>query len=77
LSYRKQTNNDDDNDDDCQSGFSVRVVNIWNSLPNWVVANTTNTFKARLDKFWHNQDIVYDFTAQLQGTGSRREILYD
>ena len=26
------------------------MVNIWNSLPNWVVsANTTNTFKARLD----------------------------
>ena len=36
-------------------GFSSRVVNRWNSLPNWVVsANTTNTFKARLDKFWHN-----------------------
>jgi len=35
--------------------FSVRVVNIWNSLPNWIVsANTTDTFKARLDKFWHN-----------------------
>jgi len=28
--------------------FSSRVVNTWNSLPNWVVsANTTNTFKAR------------------------------
>jgi len=47
-----------------------------NSLPNWVVSvNTTNTFKARLDKFWHNQDIVYDFRAQLQGTGSRSEVL--
>ena len=58
--------------------FSVRVVNIWNSLPNWVVsANTTDTFKARLDKFWHNQDIVYDFRAQLQGTGSRSEVLYE
>ena len=44
--------------------FSNRVVNIWKSLPNWVVsANTTNTFKARLDKFWHNQDVVYDFKA--------------
>ena len=54
--------------------FSNRVVNIWNSLPNWVVsANTTSTFKARLDKFWHNQDVVYDFKAQLQGTGSRSE----
>jgi len=29
-------------------------------------ANTTNTFKARLDKFWHNQDILYNFKAQLQ-----------
>jgi len=40
------------------SFFSNRVVNRWNSLPNWVVsANITNTFKARLDKFWHNQDM--------------------
>jgi len=22
-------------------------------------------FKTRLDKHWHNQDIIYDFTAQL------------
>jgi len=58
--------------------FSNRVVNIWNSLPNWVVsANTTNTFKARLDKFWHNQDVVYDCKAQLQGTGSRSACLYE
>ena len=59
-------------------GFSTRVVNTrtWNSLPNWIVsAYTTDTFKARLDKFWHSQDIVYDFGAQLQGTGSRSEVL--
>jgi len=42
-----------------------------------VSANTTNTFKARLDKFWHNQDVVYDFEAQLQGTRSRSECLYE
>jgi len=55
-------------------GFTDRVVNTWNSLPNWVVsANTTNTFKTRLDKFWHSQDIIYNFRAQLQGTGSRSE----
>ena len=54
------------------------MVNIWNSLPNWVVsAYTTDTFKARLDKFWHSQDIVYDFKAQLQGTGSHSEVLYE
>ena len=37
-------------------GFTNRVVNTWNSLPNWVVsANTTNTFKTRLDKFWYTR----------------------
>ena len=57
-------------------GFSNWVVNTWNSLPNWVVsAYTTHTFKARVDKFWHSHDIVYDFRPQLQGTGSRSEVL--
>ena len=44
---------------------------------NWVVsADTTNkVFKTRLDKYWHNQDIIYDFTAQLHGTGSRSELV--
>jgi len=43
-----------------------RVVNTWNSLPKCVAsANTTNTFKTRLDrpKFWHNQDIIYNSRA--------------
>jgi len=31
----------------------------------------------RLDKFWHNQDIIYNFRAQLQGTGSRSKCLYE
>ena len=56
--------------------FTNRVVNTWNSLPNWVVrANTTNTFKTRLDKYWENQDIIYNFQSQLERTGSRSEIL--
>ena len=59
-----------------ESYASRMINNKWNSLPNSVVsANTTNTFKVRLDKFWHNQNIVYDFRAQLQGTGSRSEVL--
>jgi len=37
-------------------------------------ANMTNTFKIRLDKFWWNQEIMYNFWAQLEGTGSRSEI---
>jgi len=39
--------------------------------------NTTITFKTRLDKFWHNQDIIYNFRAQLQGIGSRSEFSYE
>ena len=50
--------------------FTNRVVNIWNSLPNWVVTADST----RLDTFWHNQDIMYDFRSQLEGTGSRSEI---
>jgi len=58
--------------------FSNRLVNTWNSLPNWVVsANTTNTFKARLDKFWYNQDVIYNFRAHLQRTASHSECLYE
>ena len=35
--------------------FINRIVAIWNSSPNTVVsAESTNTFKNRLDKFWAN-----------------------
>ena len=54
--------------------FSARVINIWNSLPNCVVdvsRPTINQFKARLDKFWLHQDILYDYTADLTGIGDR------
>jgi len=52
--------------------FTNRALNIWNSLPNWVVMpDTVNTFKNRLDRFWRDQPIIYDFKAQIQGTGNR------
>ena len=42
---------------------------------NWIVmANSTNIFKLRLDTYWQDQEIIYDFHAQLQGTGSRSEV---
>jgi len=35
--------------------FTNRVVNIWNSLPSYVIsAETVNCFKSRLDNFWKN-----------------------
>jgi len=38
--------------------FSSREVNMWNSLSNDLVeADTINTFKNRLDKYWFNQDV--------------------
>jgi len=50
--------------------FTNRVVDAWNNLPNWIVmANSTNTSKHRLDVYWRDQEIIYDFRAQLQGTG--------
>jgi len=52
--------------------LSARIVNIWNSLPNYVVdVSTINQYKARLDKFWMHQDVLYDYTADLTGIGDR------
>ena len=52
--------------------FSARIVNIWNSLPNYVVdVHTVCLFKTRLDKFWMLQDVMYDFTADLTGICDR------
>jgi len=36
-----------------------------------LAGNSVNLFKARLDRFWMNQDVKYDFTADLTGTGDR------
>ena len=42
------------------------------SLPeNVISANTVNTFKNRLDKFWSDQELVYDYKADLTGIGNR------
>ena len=53
--------------------FTVRATNLWNSLPDHVIsANTLNTFKNRLDKFWTNQDVKFNFkSAIVCTTGSR------
>ena len=44
------------------------------SLPNTVVdVDTVKLFKSRLDKFWMHQEVKYDYTAELTGTGNRSE----
>ena len=51
-----------------------RVVNVWNSLPDHVVdVNSLKQFETRLDKFWGNQDVMFDWTAEITGTGDRSE----
>ena len=53
--------------------FPIRITEPWNSLPDTVVtAKSLNSSKTRLDKFWYNQDIVYDFEAPLRITNNNR-----
>ena len=55
--------------------FSNRIIPIRNSLPEYVVASPTiNTFKARLDKFWENEDVRYNWKADISFTGSRSKV---
>ena len=60
----------------CKFRFAIiRIVNIWNTLPSYVVsAEIVNCFKTRLDRFWLNQDIIYYFRSEIHGTRSRNEI---
>jgi len=59
----------------CQYSFAVRVVNIWNSLPDYVIsANNVNTFRNRLDKFWAKQELIFDYKSSLTGRGNRNFI---
>jgi len=55
--------------------FAPRTVNVCNSLPEIVIwADTTDTFKRRLDKFWQHQDILYDYKVELIEVGNRSQI---
>ena len=52
--------------------FSERVVELWNSLPPSVVqAETVDTFKNRLDKYWSKQEVLYNYKAKFTGSGYR------
>jgi len=49
-------------------------VNIWNRLPIWVVdVQSIDLFKVRLDRFWAQEEVMYDWTAELAGTRDRSE----
>ena len=51
--------------------FTNRVIPICNSLPNHVVsAENVNTSKNRLDNYWSNHDVLYDFKVDLHRIGT-------
>ena len=55
--------------------FTNRVVNMWNSLSGYVFsAESVNCSKKRLDNFWKDQEIIYNFRAEINGTGNRSEV---
>ena len=53
--------------------FTNRVVNMRNNLPN-SAAHAESIFKKRLDEFWSNQEVIYNYHSEIQGTGSRNVI---
>ena len=53
--------------------FSERITNVWNGLPSNVVnASTVNDFKSKIDAHWSEQEQMYNYCAEMTGTGSRR-----
>ena len=36
-----------------------------------ISADTVNTFKSRLGKFWSDQDMVWDYKSDITGIGNR------
>jgi len=36
-----------------------------------------NTLKTRLDKYWKDQDVMYDMTSEITGTGDRSEYILE
>jgi len=52
--------------------FTNRLILIWNNLSNHVVSvDAVKCFKNHLDKFWSNQEVLYNYKADLHGTGNR------
>jgi len=48
--------------------FSIRITNIWNSLPDKIIsAPAVNTFKNRIDRFWAEQEVFYNYKANVTG----------
>jgi len=50
--------------------FCYRFVNVWKSLLDYMVdADSVNSFKSRLDKYWATQEFFLYLNSELIGTG--------
>ena len=47
-----------------------RIISIWNGLPDTVISATVDTFNDRLDRFWQNQEVIYNWKTDIH-IGSR------
>jgi len=57
--------------------FSNRVIKIWYSLPDSVVeSNSINSFKNNFDKLWQNEEVKFNWKANLTGAGSHSLSLF-
>ena len=57
-----------------QKSFGIRIVSVWNNLPEHVInSQNVNTFKSRLDKRWENQDIIFNYRAEITSDGNMEE----
>ena len=47
--------------------FTNRTVDAWNNLPDSIIgAGTVGTFERRLDRFWRDQEVLFDCDQQLE-----------
>jgi len=54
--------------------FGLRTVKAWNQLPNAIVqAPSVKSFENRLDKWWENEEFLYNFKAEYLGGWRRSE----
>ena len=61
-----------------QHFFTQRVTDLWNNLPKSVVeAPSTKSFERRLDKYWEDQEVKYNYEAALSFSGQNTQNLSD
>ena len=57
--------------------FTYRVVDQWNNLPDWVVtAKSVACFKRRLDKLWHDSDVMFAPDVEVRKLTKERSTRY-